>query len=119
MTDNVNVNIDKDMAERLVPFILKSTSDNVLEDLMDFVGVLSSGLAISEFEKSKLLIGHGIGYLASRIGWYCLEHLDDFLSIVRERKRTVWPTKKPSNSKKSGSAHHTALSLFSFRPEYI
>lgn len=86
MTNNVNINIDEDMAERLVPFILESTSDNVLEDLKDFVGVLSSGLTISGFEKSKLLIGQGIGYLASRIGWYCLEHLDDFLSIVQDEK---------------------------------
>lgn len=86
MTDNVNINIDEDMAERLVPFILESTSDNVLEDLMDFVGVLSSGLAISGFDENDLLIGQGIGYLASRIGWYCLEHINDFLSIVRDEK---------------------------------
>lgn len=86
MTDNVNVNIDKDMVERLDPF--GSTSYNVIEDMMGFVGILRNGLAIPGFDEDDLtlFIGQGIGYLASRIGWYCINHLDDFMSIVQDEK---------------------------------
>lgn len=86
MTNNVNVNIDEDMAVRLGTSFFESASDNVLEDMTSFVGVLRSGLAISGFDEDDLLIGQGLSYLASRIGWYCIEHLDDFLSIVQDEK---------------------------------
>lgn len=86
MTNNVNVNIDEDMVERLDPF--ESASYNVIEDMMGFVGILRSGLAIPGFDEDDLIlfIGHGLSYLASRIGWYCIKHLDDFLSIVQDEK---------------------------------
>ena len=86
MAGNVNVNIDKDMVERLDPF--GSTSYNVIEDMMGFVGILRNGLAIPGFDEDDLtlFIGHGIGYLASRIGRYCINNLDDFLSIVKDEK---------------------------------
>ena len=87
MTDNVNVNvnIDEGMANRLNPFFLEA-SDNVLEDMINYVEVLRDGLTISGIDENDLLIGQGLSYVTSRIGWYCLEHLDDFLSIVQDEK---------------------------------
>ena len=135
MTDNVNVNvnIDEGMANRLNPFFFEA-SDNVLEDMINYVEVLRDGLTISGIDGNDLLIGQGLSYVTSRIGWYCLEHLDDFLSIVQDEKlreglksalrfldekADSLANKKNRVTPKSGSAHHTALSLFSFRPEYI
>lgn len=85
MTDKVNVNIDEDMANRLNPFLFED-SDNVLEDMMNYVEVLRDGLTISGIDENDLLIGEGLNYVTSRIGWYCLEHLDDFMSIVQDEK---------------------------------
>ena len=85
MTDKVNVNIDEDMANRLNPFLLED-SDNVLEDMMNYVEVLRDGLTISGIDENDLLIGEGLSYVTSRIGWYCLEHLDDFMSIVQDER---------------------------------
>lgn len=87
MTDNVNVNvnIDEGMVNRLDPFFLEA-SDNVLEDMINYVEVLRDGLAISGIDENDLLIGQGLSYVTSRIGWYCLEHLDDFMSIVQDEK---------------------------------
>ena len=85
MTDKVNVNIDEDMANRLNPFLFED-SDNVLEDMMNYVEVLRDGLTISGIDENDLLIGEGLSYVTSRIGWYCLEHLDDFMSIVQDEK---------------------------------
>ena len=82
---NVNVNIDDDMAKRLDPFFLEA-SDNVLEDMINYVEVLRDGLTISGIDENDLLIGQGLSYVTSRIGWYCLDHLDDFLSIVQDEK---------------------------------
>lgn len=85
MTDKVSVNIDEDMANRLNPFLFEA-SDNVLEDMMNYVEVLRDGLAISGIDENDLLIGQGLSYVTSRIGCYCLEHLDDFMSIVQDEK---------------------------------
>ena len=87
MTDNVNVNvnIDEGMANRLNPFFFEA-SDNVLEDMINYVEVLRDGLAISGIDENDRLIGQGLSYVTSRIGWYCLEHLDDFMSIVQDEK---------------------------------
>ena len=87
MTDNVNVNvnIDEGMANRLNPFFFEA-SDNVLEDMVNYVEVLRDSLAISGIDENDLLIGQGLSYVTSRIGWYCLEHLDDFMSIVQDEK---------------------------------
>lgn len=87
MTDNVNVtvNIDEGMANRLDPFFSEA-SDNVLEDMVNYVEVLRDSLAISGIDENDLLIGQGLSYVTSRIGWYCLEHLDDFMSIVQDEK---------------------------------
>lgn len=85
MTNNVNISIDEDMAVRLDPFFFEA-SDNVLEDMMNYVEVLRDGLAISGIDGNDLLIGQGLSYVTSRIGWYCLEHLDDFMSIVQDEK---------------------------------
>lgn len=85
MTDKVNVNIDKDMVNRLKPFLFEA-SDNVLEDMMNYVEVLRDGLTISGIDENDLLIEQGFSYVKSRIGWYCLEHLDDFMSIVQDEK---------------------------------
>ena len=87
MTDNVNVNvnIDEGTANRLNPFFFEA-SDNVLEDMINYVEVLRDSLTISGIDGNDLLIGQGLSYVTSRIGWYCLEHLDDFLSIVQDEK---------------------------------
>lgn len=85
MTDKVNINIDEDMANRLNPFLFEA-SDNVLEDMMNYLDVLRDGLTISGIDENDLLIGQGLSYVTSRIGWYCLEHLDDFMSIVQDEK---------------------------------
>lgn len=85
MTDKVNVNIDENMANRLNLFLFED-SDNVLEDMMNYVEVLRDGLTISGIDENDLLIGEGLSYVTSRIGWYCLEHLDDFMSIVQDEK---------------------------------
>lgn len=85
MTDKVNINIDEDMANRLNPFLFEA-SDNVLEDMMNYLDVLRDGLTISGIDENDLLTGQGLSYVTSRIGWYCLEHLDDFMSIVQDEK---------------------------------
>ena len=87
MTDNVNVNvnIDEGMVNRLDPFFFEA-SDNVLEDMVNYVEVLRDSLAISGIDENDILIGQGLSYVTSRIGWYCLEHLDDFMSIVQDEK---------------------------------
>ena len=85
MTNNVNISIDEDMAVRLDPFFSEA-SDNVLEDMMNYVEVLRDGLTISGIDENDLLIGQGLSYVTSRIGWYCLEHLDDFMPIVQDEK---------------------------------
>ena len=82
---NVNLNIDEGMANRLDPFF-SGASDNVLEDMMNYVEVLRDSLAISGIDENDILIGQGLSYVTSRIGWYCLEHLDDFMSIVQDEK---------------------------------
>lgn len=85
MTDKVNINIDEDMANRLNPFLFEA-SDNVLEDMMNYLEVLRDGLTISGIDENDLLVGQGLSYVTSRIGWYCLEHLDGFMSIVQDEK---------------------------------
>lgn len=87
MTDNVNinVNIDDGMANRLDPFLFEA-SDNVLEDMMNYVEVLRDGLANSGIDENDLLIEQGLIYVTLRIGCYCLEHFDDFMSIVQDEK---------------------------------
>ena len=101
----------------------------MLEDMMNYVEVLRDSLAISGIDENDILIGQGLSYVTSRIGWYCLEHLDDFMSIVQDEKlregfksalmfldekMNSLANKKNRVTPKSGSAHHTALSLFSF-----
>ena len=81
---DMNVYVDENLANRLEPFDFWNGSDKVLEDMKSYSEIASSGVTVSEIDDYTLFIGQCLNYLVTRMGYYCLEHFDDYLSIVQD-----------------------------------